>query len=27
LGLAYRAGDPEPATRYMLEALAAIRQR
>lgn len=27
LGLAYRAGHPEPATRYMLEALAAIRQR
>ena len=24
LGLAYRAGQPEPATRYMLEALAAI---
>ena len=27
LGLAYRGGDPEPATRYMLDALAAIRQR
>ena len=27
LGLAYRAGEPEPATRHMLEALAAIRQR
>jgi DNA-binding transcriptional LysR family regulator len=27
LGLAYRAGRPEPATRHMLEALAAIRQR
>ena len=27
LGLAYRAGRPEPATRFMLEALAAIRQR
>jgi DNA-binding transcriptional LysR family regulator len=27
LGLAYRASPPEPATRHMLEALAAIRQR
>jgi DNA-binding transcriptional LysR family regulator len=27
LGLTYRAGRPEPATRHMLEALAAIRQR
>ncbi|HUG24798.1 LysR family transcriptional regulator [Piscinibacter sp.] len=27
LGLAHRAGRPEPATRHMLEALAAIRQR
>jgi len=27
LGLAYRAGRPEPATRHMLEALTAIRQR
>jgi len=27
LGLACRAGPPEPATRHMLEALAAIRQR
>ncbi|WP_457331095.1 LysR substrate-binding domain-containing protein [Rhizobacter sp. P5_C2] len=27
LGLAHRAGKPEPATRHMLEALAAIRQR
>ena len=27
LGLAYRAGRPEPATRHMLDALAAIRQR
>jgi DNA-binding transcriptional LysR family regulator len=27
LGLASRAGQPEPATRYMLEALAAIQQR
>jgi DNA-binding transcriptional LysR family regulator len=27
LGLAYRAGRPEPATRHLLEALAAIRQR
>jgi DNA-binding transcriptional LysR family regulator len=27
LGLACRAGQPEPATRYMLEALAAIQQR
>ncbi|HKX39727.1 MAG TPA: LysR family transcriptional regulator [Burkholderiaceae bacterium] len=27
LGLAFRAGRREPATRYMLEALAAIRQR
>lgn len=27
LGLAYRAGRPEPATRHMLDALVAIRQR
>ena len=27
LGLAHRTGRPEPATRHMLEALAAIRQR
>lgn len=27
LGLAHRAGRPEPATRHMLEALTAIRQR
>jgi DNA-binding transcriptional LysR family regulator len=27
LGLAHRAGRPEPATRHMLEALARIRQR
>jgi DNA-binding transcriptional LysR family regulator len=27
LGLAHRAGRPEPATRHMLEALAAIQQR
>jgi DNA-binding transcriptional LysR family regulator len=27
LGLAHRAGRPEPATRHMLDALAAIRQR
>ena len=27
LGFAHRAGRPEPATRHMLEALAAIRQR
>ena len=27
LGLAHRAGRPEPATQHMLEALAAIRQR
>ena len=27
LGLAHRAGRPEPATRHMLEALVAIRQR
>ncbi|KQU64553.1 MULTISPECIES: LysR family transcriptional regulator [unclassified Rhizobacter] len=27
LGLAHRAGKPEPATRHMLDALAAIRQR
>jgi DNA-binding transcriptional LysR family regulator len=27
LGLAYRAGRPEPATRHMLDALAAIQQR
>ena len=27
LGLAHRAGRPEPATRHMLDALAAIQQR
>ena len=27
LGLAHRAGQPEPATRHMLAALTAIRQR
>jgi hypothetical protein len=27
LGLAHRSGRPEAATRYMLEALSAIRQR
>lgn len=27
LGLAFRSGQPEPATRHMLDALAAIRQR
>jgi hypothetical protein len=27
LGLAHRAGRPEPATRHMLDALMAIRQR
>jgi hypothetical protein len=27
LGVAWRAGQPEPATRQLLDALAAIRQR